>query len=72
MPELCFRDRIALGILATAAILTLHAPSCDPMPAGYVVEEGCAREVGVSWSVEEGATEELDRFGECVDAGRLP
>lgn len=57
-----FRDRIALGIIASALTIAAFMPGCDPISR----EETCARHIGIVFSVDDGATEELDAFRDCV------
>ena len=61
-----FRERIILGIIASGLTIAVLGP-CEPTR----IETRCAREVGIEWSVEEGATEELGAFSDCVVHGRL-
>lgn len=58
-----FRDRIALGLIASALTLSVFMPGCDPKPT----PEACARHIGIEYSVDDGATEELDKFQSCVE-----
>lgn len=44
--------------LFVAFVLEAHQPISH--------EEVCARELGISWSVGDGATEELEAFQDCV------
>ncbi len=46
-------------LLASVMLLALFAPA-PPTPAS------CARELGISWSAEEGSTEQLDAFQLCL------
>lgn len=55
------RERILLGVIASGLTVAVLGP-CEPTR----VEVVCAREIGIEWSVEEGATEELDAFRDCV------
>lgn len=48
-----FRDRVCLGVLATAAVLAMAAPRCDPVKArecrdaGIVVSVQAYRDCGI-------------------------
>ncbi len=65
-----FRERIIAGIIASILAIAVFGP-CGIMDDPERVESRCAREVGVEWSREDGATEELDRFSDCVVHRRL-
>jgi hypothetical protein len=58
-----FRERVLLGIIASGLTLAMFAPSCDPKPT----PEACARKLGIAYSVEEGAVDQLDKFQSCVE-----
>lgn len=62
-----FRERIITGIIASCLAIAILGP-CEPTPTH--TPSACARRLGISWSVEEGATEQLDAFQDCVN-GRL-
>ncbi len=64
------RERILAGILASIIAIAVLGP-CGIMDDPERTEVRCAREVGVEWSVEDGATERLDAFSDCVVHGRL-
>lgn len=61
MPLMTFRDRIIAGIIASGLAIAVLGP-CEPRR----IESVCADRLGIEWSVEEGATESLDAFRNCV------
>lgn len=65
MPRMTLRERILLGVIASCLTIAVLGP-CEPTR----IEARCAREVGVEWSVEEGVTEELEAFRDCVTERR--
>lgn len=61
-----FHERIVLGIIASCLTIAVLGP-CEPTR----IEVVCAREVGIEWSREEGATEQLEMFSDCVDERKV-
>lgn len=70
MPKLTFKERVIAGVIASILVIVVFGP-CGIMDDPERVEVKCAREVGVEWTEEEGATEELEAFSDCVVHGRL-